>query len=170
MVFFLMTKNSLKGDMNTRLVILSSVSVMLTGCVKHVDRSPKGDVSLLTSNELCRAAGYAYATGNSERFYAAVAEGKKRNANHTIGITGPECGTMSNLGALQAQQDAQENQLAQARFASGMQNLSNTLAQQQQMQIQQQAAFDANMQATQNNYQLQQLNNNISQLNNNLNN
>jgi hypothetical protein len=33
-------------------------------------------------------------------------------------------------------------------------------------QIQQQAAFDANMQATQNNYQLQQLNNNISQLNN----
>jgi hypothetical protein len=82
-------------------------------------------------------------------------------------ITGPECGTMSNLGALQAQQDAQENQLAQARFAAGMQNLSNTLAQ-QQMQIQQQAAFDANMQATQNNYQLQQLNNNISQLNNNL--
>ncbi|PPY57651.1 hypothetical protein C5P32_25535 [Escherichia coli] len=77
---------------------------------------------------------------------------------------------MSNLGALQAQQDAQENQLAQARFAAGMQNLSNTLAQQQQMQIQQQAAFDANMQATQNNYQLQQLNNNISQLNNNLSN
>lgn len=77
---------------------------------------------------------------------------------------------MSTWGALQAQQDAQENQLAQARFASGMQNLSNTLAQQQQMQIQQQAAFDANMQATQNNYQLQQLNNNISQLNNNLNN
>jgi hypothetical protein len=31
-------------------------------------------------------------------------------------------------GSTSAQQDAQENQLAQARFAAGMQNLSNTLA------------------------------------------
>lgn len=155
--------------MNKHTVITFFVASMLTGCVKHVDRSPKGDVSLLTSNELCRAAGYAYATGDSERFSAAVTEGKKRDAMHTMGITGPECGTMSNLGALQAQQDAQENQIAQNRFATGMQNLSNTLAQQQQMQIEQQAAFDANMQATQNNFQLQQLNNNLSQLNRNLN-